>query len=354
MSFDDLFAEFEEEEKPKEKPEEKPEQKPEAKPEEKPAEQPKEAPKEEQKPAEEQPAKEAEQKTTEEVTEEVESFFEESAPEEQPSEPAQPAQPEAPAPAPKPPEGSRKAEFDFEEAKGTGKIVVMDYGLKGHGKTYFAFSFPGKIVCLSFDRKSLAVKQQCFNGDDRIKVFDAIKYLDQTTPERYLESAELTFRYVNWLLDKAKELKPDWIVIDGSEIFQRICEMTMRYRNNLMPFQGIANRNLWKERRMYISQVHNKALSIARRGVIYTTYTDKDEIVKDGELVAKTDVPRWIDAIMYETDVVVRVYIEQGRDGSRRFIGLVESSKTNLLPTGKKADITGVGVKALIEKEGMT
>jgi len=348
LSFDDLFAEFEEEEKPKEKPEEKPEQKPEAKPEEKPAEQPEEAPKEEQKPAEEQPAKEAEQKTTEEATEEAESFFEESAPVEQS------IQPEAPAPAPKPLEELKEVKFDFEEAKGTGKIVVMDYGLKGHGKTYFAFSFPGKIVCLSFDRKSLAVKQQCFKGDDRIKVFDAIKYLDQTTPERYLESAELTFRYVNWLLDKAKELEPDWIVIDGSEIFQRICEMTMRYRNNLMPFQGIANRNLWKERRMYISQVHNKALSIARRGVIYTTYTDKDEIVKDGELVAKTDVPRWIDAIMYETDVVVRVYIEQGRDGSRRFIGLVESSKTNLLPTGKKADITGVGVKALIEKEGVT
>ena len=227
----------------------------------------------------------------------------------------------------------KEDEFDFAEVEEpTPKEVYLIYGHKGHGKTYLAMTFPGTIVILSFDRKSALVKAQHFRGQKRIKVFDVVKYLDYSTPERWLETAEKTFRYLNALLDYiAEKIQPDWIVIDGAEIFQQICEMTMRYRNNLMPFQGVKNLNLWKERRLYIRQIHNKALSIAKKGLIYTTYVDKDEIVIDGELVAKKDVPRWIDAIMYETDTVIRVrsIAADGAEGlgGRKFIAIVESSK---------------------------
>ena len=238
--------------------------------------------------------------------------------------------------------------FDFDEAEPMPKEVILIYGQKGHGKTFLAMSFPGKIVVLSFDRKSALVKYKDYKGDSRIKVYDVTKYMDYSSPTSWLETADKTFRYLNALLDFIEKDPPDWIVIDGTEIFHQICEMTMRYRNNLMPFQGIANLNLWKERRLYIRQIHNKALSVAKRGLIYTTYIAKDEVVIEGELITKKDVPKWIDAIMYETDVVIRVKsIAAADDGARQFIAIVESSKGHL-PTGLKADITNSGYKALV------
>ena len=252
---------------------------------------------------------------------------------------------------PRRPTVETKKQFDFAEATGTGKEVYMIYGLKGEGKTVLSMSFPGKIAVLSFDRKSLAIKQQQYKNDERIKVYDAIRYLDSADPEMYLQSSEESFRFLNQLLDHiAQQFKPDWIVIDGSEILQRLCEMTMRYRNNIMPFQGISNRNLWKERRLYIAQIHNKSIRIANKGLIYTTYVDKQEVVKDGEFVTKQDVPRWIDVIMTETDCVIKVDSEQDKTGGRKFFATVESSKTSI-KTGQKKDITGTGITAFI-KEG--
>ena len=245
---------------------------------------------------------------------------------------------------------AKEFEFDFSEEKiEKPKEVILIYGHKGHGKTFLAMSFPGIKVVLSFDRKSALVKYKDYKNDKNIKVYDVVKYLNYSTPQKWLETADLTFRYLNALLDHVAQNPPDWIVIDGTEIFQQICEMTMRYRNNLMPFQGIANLNLWKERRLYIRQIHNKALSIAKRGIIYTTYVDKDEIVVDGEIIAKKDVPKWIDAIMYETDTVIRVTAvsADAEGGARRFIATVESSKGSL-PTGLKVEVTNLGYKAFI------
>jgi len=184
---------------------------------------------------------------------------------------------------------------------------------------------------------------------ERVKVYDAIRYMDSASAEMHLEGSERSFRYLNILLDHIKDnWDPDWIALDGSEILQQMCEMTMRYRNNLMPFQGIANRNLWKERRMYIRQIHHKALGVAKKGLIYTCYTDKDEVVKDGEFVTKKDVPRWVDVIMYETDCVIKVETSREKTG-QRFFATVESSKASL-PTGVRKDVTDVGLKAFFEK----
>jgi len=75
--------------------------------------------------------------------------------------------------------------------------------------------------------------------------------------------------------------------------------------------------------------------------VIYTTYVDKDEIIQDGDFVVKEDVPRWIDAIMYETDVVIRIRRVNTEKGLG-FVAEVESSKMDFVfPTGAKIDVTG-------------
>lgn len=241
--------------------------------------------------------------------------------------------------APKIPEEAPKVEFDLSEQKESPLITITIYGLKGEGKTYLTCGLPGSIVFLSFDRKALIAKKFFPNKD--IRVFDAIRYFSEETPEASLKSAEITYNYLIKILDSLKQNPPDWIVFDGSEIEQHICELVMRYRNGLMPFEGIANRNLWKERRMYIRFLHRKAESIAKKGIVYTTYVDKDEIVEKGEVVTKKDVPRWIDVILYETDVVIKCEGMFDLTKMRKqFFALVESSKIPSLPTGLRVDVT--------------
>ncbi len=251
-------------------------------------------------------------------------------------------------PKEKPAEPVPEEEAELTEAKGTAKCNFMIYGLKGSGKTYLALSPPGKIACLSFDKKSLPIKQYSFDNDSRIKVYDAIALMNYGSPEGWTESADRTFKRLNLLISKIAEWEPDWVVVDGSEILQRICEMTMRYRNNLMAFQGVANRNLWKERRMYIRQIHDRCFDAAKKGVVYTTYTAKDEIVREGEFIVKDDLPKWIDCIMWQTDTVIRTRSIQEKSG-RKFYATIESSKYPPFKTGRETDVTDKGISALLE-----
>ena len=236
-----------------------------------------------------------------------------------------------------------KSEFDMSEAKSQSGETYTIYGHKGHGKTFLAYSFPGEISVLSFDRKGVPVKDLAYGGADRLKVFDAVRYHDMSSPEAWLESSDRTFRYINSLLDHIKEeVKPDWIVLDGLEIYNQIAEMTMRYRNNLLPYQGVANMNLWKERRLYIRQLHYKALEIAKRGIIYTTYSEKDKVIVDGDVQTLSDVPRWVDVVLQETDVVLKIERKDDKNGVKHWCK-VESSKTRI-PTNHIVDCTGKGI----------
>jgi hypothetical protein len=221
-------------------------------------------------------------------------------------------------------------EFTFEEEETAPvKEVYLIFGRKGEGKTTLAMSFPGEIVVLSFDRKSAIIKATRYNNDPRIHVFDVTKYMDSSSPSTVVKSAEKTFIYLDKLLDYVGEkIKPDWIVIDGAELFQQICEFTMRARHGLEAFQGISNLNLWKERRLYIRQIHNKALNIAKRGIIYTTYVGVEERVVQGDVVDRREVPKWIDVIKYETDYVLRVeYDELNKRFRVRVIGSKNEAK---------------------------
>lgn len=272
----------------------------------------------------------------------------------EPSEPAEQATEQATAAeAVKVAEGTKAEEAEAEEApryefvveeeqSPPAKEVYLVFGEKGSGKTTLALSFPGEIVCLSFDRKSAIIKTSRYGNDRRIHVFDVVKYMDYSSPSKVTESAAKTFEFVNAVLDyAAMNIRPDWIVIDGAEIFHQVCEWTMRHRHGIEAFAGISNLNLWKERRLYIRQIHNKALNVARRGVIYTTYTDKDEIVVQGELVTKKDVPKWIDVLVFETDYVIKCEMDPV---NRKFLAKVVTSKDDgRLPTGRVYDVTDKG-----------
>lgn len=235
------------------------------------------------------------------------------------------------------------------EDVGQSKEVWCIYGEKGDGKTTLALGFPGTIAALSFDRKTVLIKNNLYNKDKRIKVFDCIKFLDEE-PSEYTRTARLTYEYVVHVLDTLKQNyagKIDWILVDGTEILTKIAEQTMRFNNEIGPFQGIKNMNVWKERNLMIRRVYKKAMDCVNCGVIFTTYCDKDEIIEDGTVVAKKDIPKWVDVILWESDVVVKSYSKFEKDLGKRFYMQVDSSKIpSKIKTGTVKDVTGKGIFA--------
>lgn len=228
--------------------------------------------------------------------------------------------------------------FTFEEDVASDKIIYCIYGKKGEGKTTAAFMFKGTKACISFDKKSSVIKNNYYANDNTIAVYDAVKHLRETV-EHYTKSADTCVQYIDFLLDNIAKNPPDYIIIDGLEILQKIAEMSMRYKNNLSPFQGVANMNLWKIRALIIRDIHNKALSIAKKGIIYTTYVDKDEVIIEGSTITKDDNPKWADIILWQTDVVLRVtsaFNKKARETMLR----VESSKVSKFKSGTTYNIT--------------
>jgi len=264
--------------------------------------------------------------------------------------------PEKPKEKPKPKKKSEDG-FDFSPTDQSPKINIIIYAQKGCGKTTLAFSVPGSHNCISFDRKSASIKVQA-KDPDRITVYDGVRYIDKSSAEQYIESCHIDWRYINGLISTMKNT--DWTVVDGGEIFHSIAEQVMRYNNGLMPFQGISNRNLWKERKLMVSQLFHRCLEKSNKGVIWTAYVDKEEIIEDGEFVAKKDVPKWIDAVLYETDIVIKIDAKKDNSGKIEYFATIESCKVpdntlkklvgGKLSTGKPVKITDTGFPALVVK----
>ena len=234
---------------------------------------------------------------------------------------------------------NKENNFKFEEAPNLPQEVYTIYGAKGEGKTALAYSFSGTKAVLSFDKKSILTKKNLFDGNKEIKVFDAIKYLNEN-PEQFVQSSSKTYEYVIFLLENIAKEKVDWVIIDGLEIFTRIGEMVMRAKHNLGFAQGIANINLWKERRLIIRNLHKKALDASKKGVIYTTYTKEESIVEDGTLISKKLVPNWMGIVMEQTDCLLYVYSKQEKEGKRFYVEVVTSKNDRKIKTGKIIDIT--------------
>lgn len=231
--------------------------------------------------------------------------------------------------------------FVFKEANSSSKEIYTIYGAKGSGKTVLALGFPGTIAALSFDRKTVLSKNNFYSADIKIKVYDAIEFFDRD--ERLiLNSAENTYDYIIFLLDNIAKDSPDWVVIDGVEILQKIAEFVMRKREGLRPYQGISNLNVWKVRNSILDEIHKRCVDAAKRGVIYTTYTDKLEIVDEGTVVVKKSIPRYNDTILWETDVVLFVEnkFDEKNKISRIFLRCDSSKIDKAIKTGAYIDIT--------------
>lgn len=323
----------EEEEQPKKQ--EKPEKKPETKPEKEKSEEEDTIPTKEEKP--ETPKKEhkPKEKPKEPKKEEQDNLFGDDDEE--------------------PPKVNEDSEFDTSPEEGQGKPVTVIYGRKGHGKTHFAYNFPGSISVLCFDDKSQLIAKK-FNkkeGKDRIKVFNGTRYLDKKSEDDWLETANTSWRYIQVLLDKIEKANnTDWMMVDGGEITHQMLEMVMRYQNDLRAFQGIANKNVWKYRKMLIDQLLTRCTDIAKKGVIWTSYVRVQELVQDGDMVGTDEMPKWIDAVLYRTDTVIRVQRKTTKNG-QRFYATVETSKWDAIKDTPRVDVTDKGLEKILA-EGYT
>lgn len=243
--------------------------------------------------------------------------------------------------------------FDDEEDLEEKKRIFSVFGLKNDGKTAICYGIPeegSKIMVLSFDNKSSRPKDLPFiqAGNLTIKVFNAIKHLDKSTPDTYQVTSEVTLQYVHQLIEQAKEkFAPDYIVVDGTEVVSQIAEQVMRLRNNLRPYQGITNLNVWKERKQYLDDLHNQCCKAAGKGVIYTMYTEKDQLIdKDGVVIRSKDIPKWTGSIMQETDVTIKA--DTMFDGDKRVhYAYIESKLPLEFPNGR-FDVTNKRLREVV------
>lgn len=230
-------------------------------------------------------------------------------------------------------------DFDWAPLKDVDdRVVFTVWGQKGSGKTTIAFGAPGERTVLSFDRKAMRVRRGSrFTKDNGIVVHDVTQFID-FAEDKYTESADKTFQYTAWLLSEIPGRGgTDWVIFDGGETFIKLVEMRMRYKFGYKVAQGIPERSVWNYRNLDIKLAHDLALQAARKGVIYTVQSVKDELVVDGTLVKSVDSPRWTDVIMTETDVVVQA---RSDPETGRFYAHVTTSKEDGIPTGAVYDVT--------------
>lgn len=235
--------------------------------------------------------------------------------------------------------GLSKIKFDWKKAKEASdqKLVFTIYGHKNDGKTSVSYGIPKKgetVAVFSFDHKSKRPLEQEFMqksgmiADKNVFVLNTVAYLDKSTKELFLETSEVTYNFINYLFENMKDAcggkKPDWIVLDATEVMNNILENVMRFRNGIGVYSGISNFNVWKERKQYIDDIHNKCLNSVGKGVIYTTYIDREEIIKDGQVIKSKDMPKWIGNMMMQTDVVIRVE-SMFENNKPKYIARIES-----------------------------
>src|SRR3990172_2318608 len=231
-------------------------------------------------------------------------------------------------------------EFTLEEAKGQDKEIYTIHGDKGSGKTTMAFRFKGHKYCLAFDNKSARIKHNIYGDSKDIYIIEALKHYERT-PEMMTVSAITTYKYIAWVIDQIGEKSDcDWIIIDNLQRLAEVAEMCMRNDHKLSPFQGFSQQSFWKLRRVYLQRLHQKALGVAKRGLIYTCYSkSEDTEIVDGQVQRRKQVPQYVDVIEEDTDTVFQTLISNGDQGTR-FMCRIITSKIPKYKTGQLLDVT--------------
>lgn len=237
--------------------------------------------------------------------------------------------------------------FEKLEPRRMPKIVMTIYGNKGEGKTWLALTLPGKKLLIDFDGQGKVISEVLLGKgilkEDEIYVVNGLKYASYDFEEQPI-SGHKTYYFLKNVLNKVQGVV-DWIIFDNTEIYHDQLEKAMRYVFNLEPYQGIANRNVWKLRKAMMREIHYLALRGAKRGIVYTCYPEIESIIEGGEILHSKQKPKWIDIILYETNIIIRV---KSSEGYTKFTAKIESSKIpipTVFETGNVLDVTGEGFK---------
>jgi len=206
-----------------------------------------------------------------------------------------------------------------------------------------AFNFRGKRYCLSFDGKSQRIKQYYYDNDPQIVILDPLLYFEDDDPLRIVPSSQKTYDHiVNYLDEIDKRGDGDWIIFDCLEKLAQVCEALMRLHHKPKPLEwnsGVPMTD-WKMRKLFLDRLHRKALKIAKRGVIYTTWQDSvDEEIVEGEVLKRSQGPAYFGMIRAETDYLIRCFTKRNETQLDFYVEIV-SSKTPKLKTGEIRKVT--------------
>lgn len=245
--------------------------------------------------------------------------------------------------------------FDLTPEETSDYIVVTIAGEKGDGKTTTALSFPGKIGAITLDRKTSKIKK--ILKAENVEVFNGVRYWSEDSGDTasIVKAGHTTYQYLHALLNKfVNEQKYDWILFDGLEELHLICEMNMRHGHKLGATEGFSQLTWWKERRMFLRSLHNRALTAVKKGIIYTTYlTFVADKVENEKTIDGKKRPKWVDIILLETDIVLRAYVKESTAGRKKHFVKVWSSKApEFIKDGIVVDVSNTNFKQLFSGEG--
>jgi hypothetical protein len=241
---------------------------------------------------------------------------------------------------------------DDYDSEGYGdKVSITVVGEKGEGKSTLALAFSGSKLVISYDRMAKANKYK-MRDPENIKIIDPMPIFDSSSATKKRDSMARIYEYlvgveeypngprVGGLLNEHEPV--DWIIHDGTDILMEICEMVMRAKHDLLPAQGV-EWNLWKDRKYAIQDVYHKSLSLARKGVIFTTYFDEKSYDEDitGQK-KKKQLPKWMDIILHQTLHTLVPHTQ----GENFFLFVAQSKSVKKDVTRKTFDITGVSYES--------
>lgn len=247
------------------------------------------------------------------------------------------------------------------------KIVktITIYGEKGVGKTYNSLSFlkdNESAFIFSFDEQSRIIAEEYFK-DKKIEVYDAIvnprfvlkRIGDELKSE---ESVENSHKNIQLLYNKILSIKDgeyDFIIVDGGNILEKMCEGEMRYLNNIKSYnERFPNLSLWNDRNSATGEIFNLCKQKAKKALIYTVYPMKNIMKKvEGEDYEFNEQPEWSKEIKHKTNITLRIkaddYIDKNGGNLRNYFVLVDNSKYKNIKSGQRINITNKLLKDVFD-----
>ncbi len=235
------------------------------------------------------------------------------------------------------------------------KETILIAGEKNDGKSISALSFPGKIAVVAFDEKifsarNFAVELGIKKPEDIMIYYPTKHYNPKAVDDREIGKAAVAvineaFRAVYSIKVRAEAgtFVPDWILFDNLEFFIRLAEFAGKYKRGVpitaRPEKGDDVWGAFDLRNIITNVIYKAAISIPKKGVIYTLYTKEKDVVMPDGTTKKVKTPKWFEVLMYETDHHILVWKDEGR----YFAKIIATKSPKKYPDGLELEVTNIG-----------